>query len=134
MSNAKRSPFNISVLTNSHRGKDGNIQVFKSIKLVSPTTATNTFDGVYFSDWMLLSNGSLFISEDASAVDYSAEYEGEDISLILMTHILLPPVDDANMPLAREMAEVLRNEISCLFEIKCDLPIVEFDHADVISA
>lgn len=121
----------VSYFTQNHNGKNGNVQVFKSIRIISPITAdTNTFDGFYFSDLMLFSDGTLFVPVDDSEVEYSAEYEGEDISLIPMTHILLPAVDEANMPLAKDMAEILRNEISSLFGSECDLPIVEFDYLE----
>lgn len=40
--------YEISVFTKTHLGKEQNTQVFKSIKLRSPTTVT--FDGDYFTD------------------------------------------------------------------------------------
>lgn len=132
--------FEVSLDTIRHQAGNGKTQVFHQIKIVLKAgdprkslsdegLGTNTFMGWFFSEWMLIKNGGIYISADEYMVEYNCDYEGEDIDLVRMDNIHLPAVDEDNMYLAMKMAKMVQEEISKHFKLDHHFPIVEFDHA-----
>lgn len=126
MNSDNDTAFDVRIEAEDHRGADGNIQHFTMFTVVTDASPSSSYDGRCYSDWITAVDGKLFVPAESSDVDYCAEFEGEDIALVPMTRIDLPAVDARTMPLAKKMAQRLREVISETFQIPCNYPIVKF--------
>lgn len=119
--------FDITSFEKENTYDDDQVQTFRSFRLICDEGPTSTFDGRFFSDWMTLVDGQLYIPAEDQDVEYLDEADKAPIDLIPMEAITLPAVDEENLSLAIKMGERLRDEISRVFSIRWPLPIVDVD-------
>ena len=110
----------------NHSGTNGNIQKFKSITIIADTDS-KTLDSGLSSDWMTLIDNQIYVPVDSSEVDYSAEYQGEDIPLKPIDAIYIC-ANEKDSKEAYYMASELKKCIYKLFNVDVsNVPVINVD-------